>query len=269
MTVHEALEQADLPSAECEILFAHAARQTRTWVIAHAEDPLNHVTFTMFQDFVHRRKAHEPVAYIIGEQEFYGRTFRLNNRVLIPRPATEGLIDLALEFLDGEKEEVRELDSGITGVALRKGDISDTCCIVDIGTGCGTIAVTLACEELTLPLIATDIDDGILAMAEENAARHGVRHRIDFRKGMNLSPVADLSDPFLIVSNPPYIPSKTKLMPDVLKYEPHEALFAGPSGMDVITAIVTDAKHHPWCRGVILECGEAQTPKIQALWKET
>ena len=130
--------------------------------------------------------------------------------------------------------------------------------IVDIGTGSGCMAITLALELPHARIIATDISPEALDIARRNAAKHGVGERIDFRLGSLLDPIGHLDQPFVIISNPPYIPDSEKLMPDVEEYEPHEALFAGPDGLDVIRPMIEQARSHPWCTGVIAECREDQ-----------
>ena len=159
-----------------------------------------------------RRATHEPVAYITGVREFYGREFVVSPAVLIPRPETEGLIERALP---------------VEGT------------VVDVGTGSGCVAITLALACPRARVIATDVSTDALAIARENASRLGAR--VEFLQA-SLVP-ADLK-PDVIVSNPPYVPERDRasLSIDVRDFEPAGALFAGPDGLDVIRALVPAAR---------------------------
>ncbi len=160
-------------------------------------------------------------------------------------------------------EETRALDSKIVGVQVLTGSLDDVTTIVDIGTGTGCIAITLALEHPGLHIIATDISEDALVIAKKNAK--DLNAAIDFRCETLLDPLKDLSEPFLIVSNPPYIPSKRSVMKDVADYEPHSALFAGSDGLDVLRPLVQQALAHPLCRGIIVECEEEQAKNLAEL----
>ena len=180
----------------------------------------------------------------------------MDRRVLIPRPSTEGLVDLALDFVRNGKEEMRTVDSRIVVFSkqLKVWEKIET--TVDVGTGSGCIAITMACERPDLTIIATDLSPDALIVAEENARRHGVADQIAFRCGDGLAPVSDLREPFLLVSNPPYIPSGNHRMRDVQDYEPHVALFGGEDGMDVVRKLMREAQDHPLCVGWVMEFSE-------------
>ncbi len=265
MRIQEALRMAKLASLENELLLAKAVRHDRAWVMAHPEHEVPEEASEYFLRWVRRREAHEPIAYILGEREFYGRTFAVDRRVLIPRPSTEGLIDLALDFLRTGKEQVRTVDTGSVAVAFALGDPTQAKWIADIGVGSGCIAVTLACERSDLKVTATDIRAEILDVARANAKLHGVADRIEFRRGIGIAPVNDLRVPFVIVSNPPYLVAGEQVMPDVVLYEPRDALFAGPKGLDVLLPLMRAATSHPFCRGVIVECKEEQVSAISEI----
>ena len=205
MTIAELLSASGLPNLESELLAAFALRQERTWVIAHASDDLTSENIERCQGLFNRRRNGEPLAYITGTKEFYGREFRVTPAVLIPRQSTEILIDQALSFNRHPENSTVEADSGISIMSRMFHDFQQPSIVVDIGTGSGIIAITLALERPDLSLIATDISGAALRVARQNAADFGVINRIDFRKGSMLDPLNDLDEPFLIFANPPYI----------------------------------------------------------------
>lgn len=250
MHVEEALKSSGIDRLDAEVLLAHSIGQSREWLIAHSTDDIKTEDF---DELVVRRKTNEPVAYIVGSHEFYGRDFIVDSRVLIPRPSTERLVDLTFDFLDDGEDKIRELDIKIMGVAKKFGELSDVKLIVDLCTGSGCIAITLAFET-TKKIIATDISSDALEVAKQNATKHGVLDRIDFRLGDLADPLSDIAEPFIIVSNPPYIPQEEELMPDVADFEPHLALFSGVDGSDAVKKICQNAQQNPLCRGCVVEC---------------
>ncbi len=262
MNVAQALKAGEgIDPLDREVLLAHVLNQNRAWLIAHADDELSEVQESQYKTFIDRRVTGEPAAYIVGEKEFYGRMFYVSPATLIPRPATELLVEQTLKVLgvnNGLINEQKEIDTDIVAVTSIWKDISSVKHIVDIGTGSGCIAVTLACERPDLHIIATDISDEALQVARKNAAHHGVDERIDFRKGSVFDPIQDLSEPFLIVSNPPYIPVGTTLEKNVQDFEPHLALFSGKEGTDIIHALLGAARINKHCVGYIIECKKDQ-----------
>lgn len=250
MNITEALNTVDIDRLDAEVLLAYHLHKNREWLLAHPEEEID---IRGFIKMVNRRKLNEPVAYIVGSQEFYGRDFSVDPRVLIPRPSTERLVDLTLDFLDDGEDKIRELDIKIMGVAKKFGDLSDVKLIVDLCTGSGCIAITLVFET-TKKIIATDISSDALEVAKQNATKHGVLDRIDFRLGDLADPLSDIAEPFIIVSNPPYIPQEEELMPDVADFEPHLALFSGVDGSDAVKKICQNAQQNPLCRGCVVEC---------------
>jgi release factor glutamine methyltransferase len=260
MMIKEARAAMALSPLEVEVLLAHILKKDRSWILAQEDYALTMAQQEELQAASKRRKNGEPVAYIVGEKEFYGRSCSVDRRVLIPRPSTEGLILLVLDTLKGEKTEktIRSVDTDIVAVARTRGDMSTVDTVVDVGTGSGCIAVTLACECPHLHIIATDCSGGAITVAKENAHKHRVAGRIDFREGSDMQPLADLCEPFLLVSNPPYIPETEELERDVFSFEPHEALFGGTDGTVMLRTIITQAAAHPWCRGIVMECKEEQ-----------
>ena len=215
-----------------------------------------------FQDaldaLVTRRQRREPVAYLLGEKEFYGRTFRVNRHTLIPRPETEGLVDAALAWLRTRAGRLRTRTPGQavdSGTPIR---------VLDIGTGTGCVAVTLALESpaVHVDIHATDICTAALDVARGNANRLGAT-AVTFHHG---SLVADIAAPIdLVASNPPYVPAgdRQTLAPDVAEYEPHAALFAGIDGLDVIRQLIPAARHVLAPGGaLLLEIGIGQADDV-------
>jgi release factor glutamine methyltransferase len=193
---------------------------------------------------VGRRCLREPVAYILGEREFWGLPFEVTPDVLIPRPETELIVEEALGlFPDGDAPGV----------------------IVDAGTGSGCLAVALALEFTDARVIATDISEAALAVARRNAARNGAGH-IDFRGGDLLEPVTERAD--LIVSNPPYVASGDApgLVPEVREHEPHVALFAGPNGLSLFERLFPAAATRIRPAGrLIVEVGYDQDDRVAVI----
>src|SRR5256886_10721666 len=189
------LREAEVPSytLAAELLLLHALGRDRTWLYAHPEEILGEMDSQRFFALLARRVAGEPTQHLTGKQEFWGLEFEVTPDVLIPRPETEHVIEVALDRLA-----VRELRSGrkqtLTGEGLQ---------IADIGTGSGCIAVALAKELPAASIYATDISPAALAVACGNAARHKVADRVRFLEGDLLGDVPPLLD--LVVSNPPYI----------------------------------------------------------------
>jgi len=261
MTIRALIRASGLPPLEAEVLVAAALQHNRAWIIAHGEEQPSREQCAAISSLFERRRAGEPVAYITGEREFFGRSFRVTPAVLIPRPATEELVRAACAFLDHAADAVHPADSGIVILSkvLRPSLVPSV--LVDTGTGSGCIAITLALERPAMQVIATDVSGDALAVARANADLHHVADRVRFLKGEDLDPVRDLREPFLLVSNPPYIPEGTVLPHDVSAYEPAQALFGGKDGTDVLQRLVTQAREHQFCVGIVLEC-EADQKKI-------
>ncbi len=259
MTIGETLAKTGINRTDAEILLAKVLEKDRTWLLAHEDAALKPNQKSAFQTMIERRRTGEPIAYIVGQKDFFGRAFAVNSSTLIPRPATELLVEQALRVLHGEQvERVREIDTQIVAWKELWGAIDDVRLVVDIGTGSGCIAVTLACELQNIRVIATDISDDALKVAQTNAKNHGAKDRIKFMRGDSLEPLAEIHEPFFMVSNPPYIPVGLKLDHEVSAFEPSSALFAGKDGADVIRSITEQCKKHPSCRGFVIECREEQ-----------
>jgi release factor glutamine methyltransferase len=207
-----------------------------------------------FRAAITRRLASEPVAYITGAREFYGRAFVVSPDVLIPRPETELVVDEALAA-------IAERRSATPDRSIR---------VADVGTGSGCLAVTLAAECPDITVVATDISAGALAVASHNAARLAVSNRIEFRHASLLDGVDVLFD--VIVSNPPYVARRdaASLYPDVRDYEPDAALFGGEDGLDVIRDLVPCAAAVLVDGGwFLMELGAGQAAAVTALVEST
>lgn len=236
----------DTPRLDAEVLLAHALKCNRVRLYTHFDQPLTAEEREAFRALVRRRAQREPVAYLCGHREFFSRDFVVGPDVLIPRPETEHLVEAALQWLGAQ-----QLD------APR---------ILDVGTGSGALAVTLAAEFPNAQVTATDVSAAALQVAARNAAQHGVQGRIQWSHGDLLAPVEGSFD--LIVSNPPYVPSGDKpgLSSDVRDYEPALALFAGADGLDIIRRLLPQAVGKLARPGLFLcEFGAGQGPAIEAL----
>lgn len=226
------------------LLLARLARD-RAFLLTHTGDALTDADLAACERLLARRETGEPVQYILGEAEFYGLPFHVTPAVLIPRPETEHLV-----------EKARALCAEIASPR-----------IVDIGTGSGAIAVTLAAQLPQARVAAIDLSPEALAVAQENAALNGVAGRIRFFAGDLLAPVA--SERFdLIASNPPYIPEQDRatLAVEVRAHEPELALFAGNDGLAVYRRLIPAAFAALAPGGwLLLEIGYGQSESIAAL----
>jgi release factor glutamine methyltransferase len=225
-----------------QVLLAHVTGRNRAWVLAHPEAVLTPAQEQTFLALKARLDAGEPLPYLIGHWEFYGLDFDVTPDVLIPRPETELLIDSVLAW-------ARERSAAGAGLRL-----------IDIGTGSGCIAVTLAARLPQAEIWATDLSAAALAIARRNAAKHGVTERITFREA-DLFP-ADLPPLDLILSNPPYIPTPTLHGLAVYGREPTLALDGGPDGLAIIRRLLAESKRYLAPGGAIrieIESGQGKT----------
>jgi release factor glutamine methyltransferase len=212
----------DSPRLDAELLLAHAIGSTRINLVVESKRGLEPAELGRFRELVRRRRAREPVAYILGHREFYGRIFRVDSRVLIPRPDTETLIDVALHRTRGVALSMRALD---------------------LCTGSGCVAITLARERPTSRVLGTDISDAAIVVARDNALRLGA-YNTAFATGDLFSAVVAPLQFDVIVANPPYVPSGeiTTLAPEIRDYEPRAALDGGFEGLTTLRRIVADAR---------------------------
>ncbi len=221
MIIADLLRACGIDAMDARVLLRTVLGVNDAYLIAHATDTVSAQHATQFRALASRRAAGEPVAYIVGEREFYGRVFAVSPAVLIPRPETELLVDLALERLPRQ-----------TG-----------CRVLDLGTGSGCIAINLALERAMARVVATDYSAAALDIARGNAQRLGARNA-EFRHGDWWS--ATSGEKFdLIVSNPPYVAAgDAHLAQGDLRFEPSAALAAGADGLEDIRLVVAHARAH-------------------------
>jgi release factor glutamine methyltransferase len=220
LTIAQLQAQSGLPPLEARMLLERVLGKTRAWLIAHADEAAGAEAEQAFAALAERRRKGEPIAYILGEREFYGLEFRVAPAVLIPRPETELLVELALARI-------------ATDAAVR---------VLDLGTGSGAIAVALAYERPQARLTAVDVDYAALVVARANASRHRASVRFFCGDWFGALPGESFD---LIVSNPPYVTAGDPhlAMGDV-RFEPQRALVGGADGLDCIRAIVAKAGAH-------------------------
>jgi release factor glutamine methyltransferase len=235
------------PRLDADLLLAAALGTTRVQLFVDAKRPLSSDELGRFRELVKRRRVREPIAYILGAREFYGRTFRVDRRVLVPRPDTEALVEAALERTRAVSMSMRALD---------------------LCTGSGCVAITLARERPTSLVFATDASADALAVARDNALRLGA-NRVAFRLG-DLYAAVDPGYRFdLVTSNPPYIATGEieTLQPDVRDFEPRLALEAGSDGLALVRRVVAGAPAQLARNGVLaVEVGAGQAPAVADLF---
>lgn len=242
MTIDELLRQAGIDPLDARILLAHALGYSRVELVTRAKDPLSHEQVKAAQVLLEKRRQGEPVAYLTGGREFYGLHFELTPDVLIPRPDTELLVELA----------VKQLPPG--GSAI------------DLGTGSGAIAVALAHARPDARVSATDISAAALAVARRNAERHAVQ--ISFLRSDWFAGVTGCFD--LVVSNPPYIAAgDPHLSVGDLRFEPRGALTDGGSGLSDLATLIDGAAAHLTPGGwLLLEHGYDQAAAVRDMLRQ-
>jgi len=214
------LEAGGVPEARREAgsLLSFVLGKDRTFLISHAEDPVDEDSFERLREVVERRASGEPLQYIVGVQDFFGREFRVTPEVLIPRPETELLVEAALELLNGPAP-----------------------FICDVGTGSGCIAITLLCEVATTRAVALDNSAAAIEVAKLNARNLSVSEGIVFAVSDCFSALDPSQNQFdLVVSNPPYVSAGVMagLQREVRDHEPRAALSPGPDGLSMIRRLL-------------------------------
>ena len=228
-----------VPRLTAEVLLCHAVQRERPWLYAHSEDQLREVEWIHYGRYLDERMRGKPTQYITKQQEFYGREFRVSPAVLIPRPETEHLIEAVLKRRKPGR-------------------------MVDVGTGSGAIAVTLALETGGY-VVATDISPGALAVAAENARR--LQAKVDFVETDLMAAVADQSVA-VVASNPPYVAEgdRDTLQREVRGWEPHLALFAADSGLAIYRRLIPQAERVLLSGGLLaLELGAGQAEAVAGM----
>lgn len=258
MTVSQAIRTAaerlahtsDTARLDAELLMAHALGMSRSDMLIKAMDRPDP---SEFLPLIERREQHEPVAYIIGEQEFFGRPFKVTRDTLIPRPDSETIVEAALDAL-GEAE---------TGEA-------ETGEVLDLGTGTGALLLSVLAERKGMQGIGIDRSEAALQVARENAERLGLKDRAKFvqldwtRPNQNGDPwYTGLADFALILANPPYVEDDAELGSNVRDFEPAGALFAGPDGLDDYRIIIPELGRVLLDGGkAVLEIGHTQAESV-------
>ena len=238
------------PRLDAEVLLGHLLKKSRLQLYLHFEMPVFQEHLTPFRELIKKRIAHTPVSYLTNRKEFMSLDFYVDERVLIPRPETEQLVET---ILTAETENFQRL--------------------LELGTGSGVIATCLAVQHSEWEIVATDISESALAVARKNAEIHACTAQIKFLSGDLFEPVAAIcangdAQFDWIVCNPPYIKNTERdtLSPDVLDYEPEIALFAGSDGLDVIRRLIAEAPKYLAPTGkLILEIGATQANTIRTL----
>jgi release factor glutamine methyltransferase len=264
MTVAAILQSATgIATHDAEYLLAFVLGVDRAWLIAHDDAAVATEQHQAFLAVLEHRRQGEPLAYCIAQREFYGRTFAVTPAVLIPRPSTEALIEATLAYCLQPQDAVQAADTAVVIVSRVLKLAPTPRLITDIGTGSGCIAITLACELPDHQLIATDLSCEALHIAQKNALTHGVDHRIQQYQGDLLAPLGAITEPFLVVSNPPYVPLLQPPDHSVSDFEPALALFGGADGGEIVRRLWRDCQAHPFCQGLIIECRSHHIPYLQ------
>ena len=242
-----------------ELLLLHVLGRDRAWLYAHPEEPIGAQELDTFLSLISRRANGEPTQHLTGKQEFWSLEFEVTPDVLIPRPETEHVIEVALDRLA-----LRELRAGRAQKTSGEGFL-----IADIGTGSGCLAIALAKELLAATVYATDISPAALGVARRNAARHGLENRIHFFESDLSRPLAAKESAFdLIVSNPPYIPRRdaNTLAREVRDHEPAIALYGGEEGYELYAGLIDLAGRQLKPGGIfVAELGHDSLPAVQPL----
>jgi release factor glutamine methyltransferase len=236
LTVQEALRACGLDAREARLLLAHAMQTSEAQILAFPEKELPPASQARFAGYAERRRTGEPLGYIVGEKEFFGLALEVTPAVLIPRPETELLVELALE--------------------------RDFASLADLGTGSGAVALAIKKHRPRARVVAVDASGAALEVARRNAVRHGLQ--VEFRSGSWLAPLG--GERFgLIVANPPYVAAGDPHLA-ALRFEPQAALVSGTDGLDAIGDIVAGAPSHlspgAW---LLVEHGRGQDAAVRRL----
>jgi release factor glutamine methyltransferase len=233
---------SDTPRLDAEVLLADVLGKRRIDLYLDMDKPLHEEELASYRFLLKRRSESEPIAYILGRKEFYSREFVVNRKVLIPRPETEILVEKAVELSPKDSE------------------------IFEIGVGSGAVIISILLERSDLTGYANDVDCAALAVAEENARKHGVAERIHLFPGDTCKPLT--MSFHTIVANPPYVSlsQKSALKGDVRLFEPEHALFAGNDGLDIIREIISQVKACLFPGGrLIMEVGYDQKDAVEQM----
>jgi release factor glutamine methyltransferase len=249
------------PTLATELLLLYVLGRDRTWLYTHSEEPVDPVAAEEYFSLIARRSAGEPTQYLTGKQEFWGLEFEVSPAVLIPRPETEHVVEVALERLGARGSKI-DRKTGAPSPPLH---------VADVGTGSGCLAVALAHELPHAEIFATDISAAALDVARRNAARHGVFDRIHFLETDLLEDISHESQCFdLIVSNPPYVAREeaASLQREVREHEPESALFGGATGVEIYALLGEQAAALLGPRGIlVVELGYGAADKVRKIFQ--
>lgn len=233
------------PRLDAELLAAHVLKRDRSWLVGHPENELSPIQQKTLAMLVEQRQTGVPLAYLTGVKEFYGRPFMVTTDVLIPRPDSESIIETTLNSLKNIPQPT----------------------ILEIGTGSGCLAITLAAELPSATVTATDVSAAAIEVAQRNASTLAVADRVTFRVQDLLKKESGHYD--LLVANLPYVPTHWLTDANKKQYhlvnEPHVALHGGDNGMDVFTTFFQQFAAHPVSKQLILEHGDEQSASVKKL----
>lgn len=236
----------DSPRLDCELLLGRALGVDRVKLLVDARRPLEPAELSRFRSLLLRRRSAEPIAYILGAREFHGLAFRVNRHVLIPRPDTETLVEVAL---------ARTRSRDMHGRAL------------DLCTGSGCVAVSLAKRRPTWEVTGSDVSAEAIAVARSNALRLGAIWNVAFLVSDLFAAISRERRFDLIVANPPYLSPQDleELSPDIRKHEPELALHGGHDGLELLRRVVVGASRHLAPGGLLaVEVGAGQAQRVAA-----
>ena len=260
---YEYLEGAENAVLNCEVVLANVLGVEKEYLIAHSEEEVEGGLWDLFMAYLKKVKEGQPVAYILKEKEFYGLSFFVDNRVLVPRPETEQLVETVLSYLEekyGVKRGDREFESD-----------AEKFRILDVGTGSGNIAISLATNFQNLDAVALDVSDDAIDVARVNVNQHGVEDRVELYQSDLLDVIEEGEKFHVIVANLPYIGTKTNSDVDenVEKHEPGSALFAGEDGLDLYLKMFQQIKDKNVGYELIVgEFGSMQREDMEALLED-
>ena len=239
--------QIESPRLNAEQLLAHALGKTRMDLYLEFERTLSETELIPLRDLVKRRAQGEPLQHLLGTVEFCGQTFAIDKRALVPRPETEELVELLRSEVRGQRSDFK---------------------IIDVGTGSGVIALSLAKAFPQAEVFAVDISDDALTLAKENSARLGLSARVRFQKGDLLENLNERFD--LIVANLPYVSMQHKnLLAREVLHDPEVALFAGPTGEELMRRLIEQAPQYLEPHGLLaLEIGINQSEGLADLLRQ-
>jgi release factor glutamine methyltransferase len=245
-TVYFENRKIENPRLNAEHLLAHALKKTRMELYLEFERPLSEAELAPLRDLVKRRGQGQPLQHLLGTVEFCGQTFAVDRRALVPRPETEQLVELLIAECESRS-------------AIR---------IVDVGTGSGVIALSLAKKFPAAEILAIDISDDALALAKENAAQLGLSERVRFQKADLLENLGERFD--LIAANLPYVSMNDRnLLAREVLHDPEVALFAGPNGDEFVRRLIDQAPEHLKQNGLLaLEIGINQAEGLTEILRQ-